>query len=199
MSERPPKAMRADAVRNRAKILDAARDQITRHGPDVGMDEIAAAAGVAVGTLYGHFPTKVHLVASVVSEFFAQVADRSEVAARAVKDGSPAFGELAALLHDVAVATSTNQAAKAAAGALDAGGSDSEDLQRAMVALQSIIDRARSDGTIRQNLAVDDLYLLVSSIPAGQAAETLDRWIDLVLHGIAVEPRSSGTSQAAER
>ena len=46
--------MRADAVRNRRKILDAAQAQISEHGPDVGMDEIAKAAGVAVGTLLEH-------------------------------------------------------------------------------------------------------------------------------------------------
>ncbi|MFF7262461.1 TetR family transcriptional regulator [Streptomyces sp. NPDC008159] len=56
------RAPRADAVRNRKRILDAAREQITLRGPDTGMDEIAAAAGVAVGTLFRYFPTQADLV-----------------------------------------------------------------------------------------------------------------------------------------
>ncbi len=185
MKEQSAKPMRADAIRNRAKILDAARRQITLHGPDVGMDEIASAAGVAVGTLYGHFPTKVHLVAAVVSEFLAQVADRSEAAAAAMRAGSPAFGELIALLRDIVIATATNQAAKAAAGALNAAQDDSRDMQRAGAAFQSIIDEAKSNGTVRQDLTINDFYLLVSNIPAGLPLEVLDRWVDLILHGIA--------------
>ncbi len=184
MTERPGKPMRADAIRNRAKILDAARTQITVHGPEVGMDEIAAAAGVAVGTVYGHFPTKVDLVAAVVSEFLEQVADRSEQAAAATAGGRAACEELSALLRDIVVATATNQAAKAAAGALNATASDSRDMQRAGIALQSIIDQARVEGTVRPDLSIDDFYLLVSNIPAGQPVNVLNRWVDLVLHGI---------------
>lgn len=193
MTQPPVKPLRADARRNRTKILGAARAQITLHGPDVGMDEIAAAAGVAVGTLYSHFPTKVHLVASVVSEFIAQVADRSETAAAAVRDGSPAYTELTALLRDIVIATATNQAAKAAAAALDADEGDASDLQRAGAALQSIINQARVDRTVRSDLSIEDLYLLVSNIPAGQPTDTLDRWIDLLLHGIAAR-RAEATS-----
>lgn len=193
MTQPPVKPLRADARRNRTKILGAARAQITLHGPDVGMDEIAAAAGVAVGTLYSHFPTKVHLVASVVSEFIAQVADRSETAAAAVRDGSPAYTELTALLRDIVIATATNQAAKAAAAALDADVGDASDLQRAGAALQSIINQARVDRTVRSDLSIEDFYLLVSNIPAGQPTDTLDRWIDLILHGIAAR-RAEATS-----
>jgi AcrR family transcriptional regulator len=106
---------RADAIRNRANILDAAREQITRHGPNVGMDQIAGAAGVAVGTLYRHFPTKTDLVAAVVSEFVTQVADHTEQALRRVEQGNPAFDELAGLLRVIIQASATNQAVKAAA------------------------------------------------------------------------------------
>lgn len=193
MTQPPGKPLRADARRNRGKILEAARAQITLHGPDVGMDEIAAAAGVAVGTLYSHFPTKVHLVASVVSEFIAQMADRSETAAAAVRDGSPAYTELTALLRDIVIATATNQAAKAAAAALDADEGDASDLQRGRAALQSIINQARVDRTVRSDLSIEDFYLLVSNIPAGQPTDTLDRWIDLFLHGIAAR-RADATS-----
>lgn len=187
MSESSQKPMRADAVRNRAKILGAAREQITLHGPDIGMDEIAAAAGVAVGTVYGHFPTKIALVAAVVSEFLAQVADRSEAAADAMRNGSPALNELTALLRDIVIATATNQAAKAAAGALATNEGNSHEMQRAGTALQSIIDQARHDSTVRPDLSIDDFYLLVSNIPAGQPTETLDRWVDLILTGITTK------------
>lgn len=185
MTQPSGKPLRADAQRNRGRILEAARAHITLHGPDVGMDEIAAAAGVAVGTLYSHFPTKVHLVASVVSEFTAQMADRSESAAAAMRNGSPAYTELTALLRDIAIATATNQAAKAAAAALDADQGDASDLHRGRAALQSIINQARADRTVRSDLSIEDFYLLVHNIPAGQPTDTLDRWVDLLLHGIA--------------
>ena len=185
MTEARVRPVRADSVRNRAKILDAAREQITAHGPGVGMDEIAAAAGVAVGTLYRHFPTKTDLIAAVVSAFVAQVADRSELAAGRVEQGSPAFAELQELLRDIVRAAATNQAVKAAAAALNAANDDSGGVQRAHGALQSLIDAARTDKAVRGDLSVDDFYLLVSNAPADQPSAVLNRWVDLILFGIA--------------
>lgn len=179
------RAVRADAVRNRANILDAARQQITAHGPDVGMDQIADAAGVAVGTLYRHFPTKTDLVAAVISEFVARVADHAESAAGRVNRGNPAFDELAGLLRDIVHASATNHAVKAAAVALNADVDDSEDVQRAHGALEALIDAARADRAVRADLSIDDCYLLVSNAPADQPPAVLDRWLDLILFGIA--------------
>ena len=177
--------VRADAVRNRVSILDAARQQITALGPDVGMDQIASAAGVAVGTLYRHFPTKTELVAAVITEFVARVADLAESAVSRVDQGSPAFDELAGVLRDIVQASATNHAVKVAAGVLNADIDDSDDVQRAHQAFQALIDSARADRTVTADLTIDDLYLLVTSAPTDRPPEVLVRWVDLILFGIA--------------
>lgn len=194
MTQAKGRPARADSVRNRAKILDAAREQITVSGPDVGMDQIAVAAGVAVGTLYRHFPTKTDLVAAVVSAFVAQVADYAEEALSRVDKGKPAFGELAVLLRDIVHAAANNYAVKAAADALNAAVDDSEGVRRASVALQALIDGAGAAGNVRPDLSLDDFYLLVSNAPQGQPPAVLDRWIDLILFGI-VGPTGSPLSR----
>ena len=176
---------RADAVRNRANILEAARQQITELGPGVGMDQIAVAAGVAVGTLYRHFPTKTDLVAAVVSAYVTRVADGAEAAVARADAGYSAFQVLAGLLHDIVQAAATNSAVKAAADALNADIDDSYDVQRAHKALQSLIDGARAEQAIRADLSLDDFYLLVTNAPTDQPPEILDRWVDLILFGIA--------------
>lgn len=66
--------MRADAARNRARILDAARTLMATGGTDVQMDEIAREAGVGVGTVYRHFPTKQELIAALAEERFRRIA-----------------------------------------------------------------------------------------------------------------------------
>jgi AcrR family transcriptional regulator len=176
---------RADAIRNRTKILDAARQQITEHGPNVGMDEIAGAAGVAVGTLYRHFPTKSDLVAAVVGAFVAEVADRAEEAVGRVAEGSPAFSALAGLLGDIVEAAASNHAVKAAAVALNADVDDSVDVQRAQNALQSLIAGSQSDHAVREDLSIGDFYLLLSNAPVDEPPAVLRRWVELTLFGIA--------------
>jgi AcrR family transcriptional regulator len=185
MAQARAHTVRADAIRNRAKILDAARLQITVYGPGVGMDQIAVAAGVAVGTLYRHFPSKTDLVAAVVSEFVTQVADDTEAARARVEQGKSAFDELAGLLRGIVHASVTNQAVKAAAEALNADIDDSADLQRAFGALQSLIDAARADAAVRDDLSIDDFYLLVANAPTDPSPAILDRWVELMLFGIA--------------
>jgi AcrR family transcriptional regulator len=63
-TNRTPK-IRADAVRNRAKLVATAREVFTAHGGDASLDQIAKAAGVGIGTLYRHFPSRLDLLEAV--------------------------------------------------------------------------------------------------------------------------------------
>ena len=180
---------RADAVRNRTKILDAARDQITRNGPDAGMDQIAAAAGVAVGTLYRQFPNKTDLVSAVISEYLGHVADDIEAAAGRVRAGAHAMDEITELLGRVLEASATDHAVKAAARALGADPSDQAAEDRAGAALGGLIQIAQADGDLHPDVTVDDFYLLISSAPTDQPADVRARWLTLVLPGLRTRGR----------
>ena len=73
-SEAPP-TLRADARRNRARVLEAARGCMARDGLDTQMEEIARVAGVGVGTVYRHFPNKDELVDALANERFERLAE----------------------------------------------------------------------------------------------------------------------------
>ena len=176
--------IRADAVRNRRKILDAAA-QITAHGPEVGMDEIAAAAGVAVGTLYRHFPNKVDLLSAVIAEYVAEVADDADASLARARDGSRALDEVVGFLDRVVESTAHNHAVKAAAKLLGVDGyGQQSDEARAGAALAELLRLGQDAGDVRPQVTIDDIYLLMATAPTDQPAEVRRRWLALVLPGI---------------
>ena len=69
------RTLRADARRNRERIVAAGRELFARLGPDAQMDEIAAHAGVGIGTVYRHFPTKEALLTEMVRSRFQQFSE----------------------------------------------------------------------------------------------------------------------------
>jgi AcrR family transcriptional regulator len=97
-NERP---LRADARRNRERILESARDVFGECGVDAQMDDVASRAGVGVGTVYRHFPTKEALIVELVRQKFRLFAAGAREALE--RDGEP-FAVLADMLRRNAAA-----------------------------------------------------------------------------------------------
>ena len=181
---------RADALRNRERILDTARAQIACHGPEVSMLEIARGAGVAVGTLYRHYPTKTDLVAEIIGEQIDALAATIEDAAARVEAGlADAHTELRRFVSRILDEGARNPALKAAVFALLADASFASRTKRILAALERLVASGRSAGHLRPDLRGADLALLTCSGPFDQATPDRDRWLDLVWPGLLAEGR----------
>src|SRR5438552_17829120 len=92
----PDRPLRADARRNRERVLRAARDAFAESGYGVPLDDIAARAGVGPGTVYRHFPTKEALFQAVIT---ARVTDLVAAARQRTADPDPGAAFFAFLAH----------------------------------------------------------------------------------------------------
>jgi AcrR family transcriptional regulator len=188
--------LRSDAARNRRRILEVARQLIAQHGPGVTVDTIASHAGVAVGTIYRHHPTKAALVDAVIADSVKTIADATEMAVAAVRAGAPAGEELARVFRLVAERHAVDQSVKQAASTL--GAHDAKDVSAltpgspahdAWQAIQELLAAAQRQAAVRSDLTPTDLLALLSGVPGIEHdAAIRSRYIDIVLTGIAKAP-----------
>jgi AcrR family transcriptional regulator len=175
---------RRDAVANRERILVAAGVAFRDGGMAVDMRAIAAAAGVGIGTLYRHFPTREHLVQAATGS------DLAELAGAAL----PARMTAIAGLREVFTATMAQLTGNKAMIDLLAAGSPSDaDLERCLAHLagigQEAVDRSRTDHTLAADVTATDIaYQLLGLIRIAQLIpepDAIGHQIDLVLRGLA--------------
>lgn len=179
--------VRSDASRNAAAILEAARTVVAERGIDAPMAEIARRAGLAVGTLYRHHPTKRDLVAAVVADSVARMTVAAEDALAGVDAGRTSAGTaLRALVRDVAAIYAVDRAFKERLGENGAGPSSADGAAqaRATAAVAELLDRAQQEGAVRADLTVDDLAVLLSGLPAADGRPR-EVYLDVVLAGLA--------------
>lgn len=183
---------RADAVRNRQKLVDAARAEFGAHGVDVPLDRIADRAGVSIGTLYNHFTDRGALVDAVLPDRLAQL-DALAAAADAEPDPWAAFaGFVDALLAAQARDRTVNEAvARGAVGEVDLVA----ECGRAGSAVLAVLDRAHATGVVRRDFGFDDLATLMVAIANVIALHPGDdtawrRHLEFFLAGIRTPPGS---------
>jgi AcrR family transcriptional regulator len=153
------RAPRADAQRNRARILQAAREMFAAEGPQVSLDQIASRAGVGAGTVHRNFPTKDALIISVIGDRLTSLADT----ARSLSDVEPeaAFYTFLREIIEQARANAILTEALGAQGPGDAVSAQSADL---FTQLDLLLTRAQKAGAVRTDLSAGDLHAILGGV-----------------------------------
>jgi AcrR family transcriptional regulator len=159
----PGRPLRADAARNRALILDAARAAFADGGLDVGVEEIARRAGVGKGTLYRRFPTKEALVRAIFDDILVEF-ERLAAAAGDDPDAAEAF---AAFLEGAARMQASNQGFyDVVAQRLGATALTDVQRRRFIDAAALPLHRAQAEGRVRDDLVPEDIQLMLRMLGA---------------------------------
>jgi AcrR family transcriptional regulator len=182
-TERP---LRADARRNRERILESARIVFAEAGADAQIDDVARQAGVGVGTVYRHFETKEALLVELLREKFRLFTARGRQALE--QDGEPF-----ALLEDLLRRNAATAAGDAAVQHALAGAGESIWIQAEADQLElltvtgELIERARRAGTIRPDIEATDIAMLMCglcSTMSGKPGFDWRRHLDLVIDAL---------------
>jgi AcrR family transcriptional regulator len=184
--------MRADARRNRARLVEAAREVFAEQGPSASMEAIARQAGVGVGTLYRHFPCRLDVVEAV---YQTDVDELVEAAQRVVAELEPwpAVEAFFAAFTRYAQTKQTFLTELRQAFEKDPG-LRSRARQRIDASFDLVIDRAKRAGVVRTDVDGSDVTQLLSPIctNASISAEQSQRLLGMILDGL--RPRETETA-----
>ena len=199
MEEANVRPLRADAARNRARVLDAARSAFAEAGLDVGVEEIARRAGVGKGTLYRRFPTKEALVRAI----FEDILDEIEHIVGAAEAEPDAWTAFTAYLSATARMQASNQGFyDVVAQRLGAAALTDDQRERVIDTTTRMLKRAQDANVVRDDLVPEDVQLMLRMVgattrPAPDGTPMDDHWpryLGLLLD--AVRPEAATPLQA---
>jgi AcrR family transcriptional regulator len=179
---------RADARRNYKRVLDAAREQFAEYGVEAQVDDIARAAGVGVGTVYRHFPTKDALLEALAADRFIRLTEWAHEALEA----AAAWEGFCAFLRRSAELQANDRALSALMSERDSfegAASESEDL---IAATQALVDRAQRSGELRPEVSANDVAMLMCGLGsscgphgfAGKHGMGWERYLEIIISGL---------------
>jgi AcrR family transcriptional regulator len=155
-----PRAGRSDGRRNREALLAAAREAFAEHGLNASLQHVARAAGVAIGTLYRHFPTRDDLLVAVFADKLQMVADTGEQAL-AHDDAWAGF----VLFVETLCALQAEDLGFNELASMDRPATGNAARVRAHIhqLWSGLLARAQEDGAVRQDLVLNDMFILLWS------------------------------------
>ncbi|WP_327676010.1 TetR/AcrR family transcriptional regulator [Kitasatospora sp. NBC_00458] len=197
---RAPK-LRADASRNRERIVLAARDAFVEHGADAPLDEIAKRAGVGNATLYRNFPTRAALIREVALLVKNRIVGIAETA---VAEGTGPFDALQRFAHRT-VDEKVGALCPMLTNRVDMfDPALTEARERLMSVVGGLLDRAKAAGELRTDVDHGDLFIAMSQLTRplpGTSCHVLDefvhRHLQLFLDGMRAPARSTLPGRAA--
>jgi AcrR family transcriptional regulator len=153
-----PRPLRADAKRNRQRVLDIAQQVFASEGLAVPIDEIARRAGLGVGTLYRHFPTKEALFEAIVVGRMERLVEEARLSTKAADPGAAFFGFLTRMVEEGAAKKDFLTALAGTGSSLERIAAIKQRMKRAVAVL---VERAQRVGAVRMDVGAGDVLTLV--------------------------------------
>ncbi|GIG87232.1 TetR/AcrR family transcriptional regulator [Plantactinospora endophytica] len=181
-----PRAPRRDQLRNRQRLLVAAREAFAEHGPEIALEEVARRAGVGPTTLYRHFPAKEDLVEAVLDDLVTAVRANAE---RVLETADPVQGFRAVFTQSCDM---SEQEVATFARLAGAGDRADEHAQRLITAVVSpATERLRAAGRLRADITAEDIATFVRMTLTAYSDEARAKAIDVLLDGLITPERAA--------
>jgi AcrR family transcriptional regulator len=193
---RRPDELRADARRNRARILEAAAAVFAEKGRSASTAEIANRAGVAVGTVFRHFPTKDELIRALLKDLLTSLTARARSLLQDSEPGTALFTFFTWTVERAA-------AQKAIVDLLAEAGVEvraAQPVQSLAGAVHPLLDAARRAGTVRAEVQLDEVLALLAAtcqgaVSAGWDTDLQRRTLAIIFAGL----RPAGDQQGGDQ
>ena len=187
--------MRADARRNREAVIEAARRVMAMKGLDAQMDEIAREAGVGVGTVYRHFPTKDDLIAALADYRFQRLAEFANDALEE-EDAAAAFDRY---LTRAAELTAEDRALSEVMRDRPEAMQEAARRVGLLELTRSVMTRAQEAGAVRADAEAEDVPMMMSGLATSTpgcagpfiTADTWRRYLAITLDGLRAGGRTT--------
>jgi AcrR family transcriptional regulator len=186
------RVQRADARRNRERVLSAARAQFAAKGLEAQVDDIARAADVGVGTVYRHFPTKEALLEALAADRFMRLAEWAREALKA----PDAWEGFCGFLRRSAELGANDRLLSEAMAERDAFQGAQREKDELMEATAVLVERAQAAGELRPEIGAQDIAMLMCGLGRATGPGSFDhamsweRYLEIIIAGL----RAPGSS-----